>query len=134
MNKAEKINYEDGVEVWKLQMFTLPQTLHDTSVEIIDKERTLSELEEKMEEAKAFITLAVAKDESLKNQTVRDAQVVIKLATDESYVLAKNQVKDLQREIDILKSRQKKYEMDFKTLKDNVYYSFRVKELEEQKK
>lgn len=133
MNKSETINYEDGKDVWQMQMFTLPKSQYDTAIDIIEKERIITELEGKLEEAKAIVTLEVAKDESLKNQSVRDAKTTIELAKNEAYQLAKNKIADLQREADVLKARQKKYELDFKTVKDSVYYAFRTSELSAQK-
>lgn len=133
MNKSEQINYEDGKDVWQMQMFTLPKSQYDTAIEIIDKERIITELEGKLEETKAIVTLEVAKDESLKNQSVRDAKTTIELAKNEAYQLEKNKIADLQREVDVLKARQKKYELDFKTVKDSVYYAFRTTELTAQK-
>lgn len=129
MEKSIEINHSDGEEVWKVQMFEIPKHQYMTSIEIIDKEKELNKLEMKLEEAKANTVLEIAKDDTLKNQNTRDAKLTLELAKNLSYSNLKEQITDLQRDIDVLKARNKKYELDFKTVKDSVYYSFRTREL-----
>jgi len=120
-----------GIFVLKCWLFDLPELSYLASIELIEKQKELSELKSSVEQLRGGYLLQISTDKKIANQTIRDAEAN-KLVNSNCNEALK-QISDLAGEVERLKAQRQYYDSIFKTVKDECYYQHRVKELEDMK-
>lgn len=131
MQSLKKVDRNCGISVLKCWLFDLPELSYLASIELIEKQKELSEAKSTIEQKKGEYLIRIGEDKKIATQTIRDAEANRLLKTNCSEEIKKTV--DLSGEVEKLKAQRQYYDSIFKTVKDECYYQHRVKELEDMK-
>jgi hypothetical protein len=131
MQPLKKVDKDCGISVLKCWLFDLPELSYLTSIELIEKQKELSELKSEIERKRGEYLLLISNDKTIANQTIRDAEADRRVNA--LFAEKIKQANELMGETERLKAQRQYYDSIFKTVKDECYYQHRVKGLEDMK-
>jgi len=139
MKAIKRYEISDSVEVMASTLFDLPYNMYDSSVETLEMTKALGRLKERLQsiEDKTIIYISNELDSNGKpkfsNQSVREAEMRIRLAGNDDYQDLKSQIEDVKVDVSKMKEQARTYADLFKTIQNEVYHR-RALELLDNKK
>ena len=136
MKPIKRFSIDDGVEVLSSALFDLPYNSYDVSCEVIEKQKELGLLKDRLQEFEDKMTISIASEVDDKgkpvfsNQNVRDAEARIRLSRVKDYQDLKKELGELSSDVEKMKNQGRAYSELFKTMQNQVYYIRRIEELD----
>ena len=136
MIPIKRYEISESVEAMASALFDIPYNSYDGGVEVVELQKALGRLRERMQVIEDRMTISIANEVDDKgklkfsNQSIRDAEMRLRLLKDVDYQELKLKVEDISVDVEKMKNQGKAYSDIFKTIQNEVYFRREIQRLD----
>ena len=136
LKAIKRYEISESVEAMSSALFDIPYNAYDTSVEVMEMQKALGRLKERVRKKEDELCILIANEKDLNgkfvyaNQSVRDAEMRLRLDKDRDYQGIRLDIDELACDIGKMKEQSNAYGLMFSTIKNEVFHRRRILELD----